>query len=248
VNPYIFEWFFMRLTHLVFDLDNTLIDFVTFKKRTALAAAKAMRFAGLQAKEEEVIEGIFEIYSKYGIEYQKTFGKLLWEKFPVEGLDNFERIQQAGILAYLKEKFVSLKTYPEVEPTLDELLKRGFKLCILTDAPRNKAWQRMELTGLSKYFSTVTTFDDSKAHKPNVEAFNALFKKGGFKPENALIVGDNPERDILGGKNAGMKTALAKYGQISKGEKGTTIGYLGGKGEKADFELGSFREILNLPI
>ncbi len=58
---------------ILFDLDNTLLDFLTFKKETAKAAAKAMIKQGLPATEIEVYGKIFSVYDEKGIEYQKTF-------------------------------------------------------------------------------------------------------------------------------------------------------------------------------
>lgn len=132
-----------------FDLDNTLIDFMRFKEETAEAAAKAMVEAGLDEDPSILAEQIFEIYDEYGIEYQKTIGSLLWEKQGIRDFREFERIQQAGIVGYQRRKFQSLKTYPEVKPTLKKLNEKlNESIYIITDAPRNKAWQRMYITGL----------------------------------------------------------------------------------------------------
>ena len=58
---------------ILFDLDNTLIDFLTFKKETAKAAAKAMVTQGFPLNEIETYGKIFSVYDEKGIEYQKTF-------------------------------------------------------------------------------------------------------------------------------------------------------------------------------
>ena len=58
---------------VLFDLDNTLLDFLTFKKETAKAAATAMLKRGLPATEVQVYGKIFSVYDEKGIEYQKTF-------------------------------------------------------------------------------------------------------------------------------------------------------------------------------
>jgi 2-haloalkanoic acid dehalogenase type II len=219
---------------IAFDLDNTLIDFNTFKRKTANAAAKAMIRHGLKGTVKGIAEEIWDIYGERGIEYQKTFGTLLWEKHGIRDLTRFERIQQAGILAYLDEKFKCLRPYADVPPTLRKLSKR-FPLYIITDAPRNKAWQRLVITGLYKFFPDdhVITFDDTKVHKPDPMPFREFLKRTGFKPEEVLFVGDNPERDVKGAKSAGMKTALAAYGWVlSRDSK-----------EKAGYVLKSFKDL-----
>ena len=51
---------------ILIDLDGTLIDFVSMKKRTARAAARAMCANGLKAKENDVYKRIFEVYDEHG--------------------------------------------------------------------------------------------------------------------------------------------------------------------------------------
>ena len=53
-----------------------------------------------------------------------------------------------------------------------------------------------------------------------------------LKPEECLMLGDWPERDAQGGKLAGMKTRLAKYGQIQQA--------------KADYQIESFSKLLTM--
>jgi putative hydrolase of the HAD superfamily len=222
---------------VAFDLDNTLIDFMTFKRETARAAVEAMVEEGLDGTPQKVAEEIFEIYDEYGIEYQKTFSTLLWNKHKIRDQNTFERIQQAGITAYLKKKFEVLKPYPDVKPTLKKLKGRGLKLCIVTNAPRNKAWQRMVIAGLQNEFDVVVTHDDTGKYKPDPLPFRTLLKRIRLKPSSVLFVGDDPGRDIKGAKAAGMKTALAVYGRILN--RDTKI--------EPDFHIKNFKELLDIP-
>ena len=199
---------------IAFDLDNTLIDFLTFKQETAKAAAKAMVASGLDADFEDVRTKIWEVYDEYGVEYQKTFSTLLKKHYNITDVSEFEKIQQAGISAYLKRKFEVLRPYPSVIPTLRKLKARGLLLCIVTDAPRNKAWQRLVISGLQDKFDFVVTRDDTTRHKPSTLPFRAMLRKAKLKPEDVLFVGDDPRKDIAGAKKVGMKTALAGYGWV----------------------------------
>ena len=58
---------------ILFDMDNTLLDFMKFKRETAKAAAKAMIRKGLPAKEKEIYEKIFQIYELKGIEIKNIY-------------------------------------------------------------------------------------------------------------------------------------------------------------------------------
>lgn len=214
---------------IAFDLDNTLIDFMKFKRETAKAAAKAMKQKGLDLLENEIVRRIFEVYGTKGIEYQKTFAEVLRPRQLRP--NDFERIQQAGILAYLKRKNSALKPFPGVKSTLSKL--RKFKLAIVSDAPRNKAWQRLVACGLDGHFDVVVTYPDTGQLKPSPMPFKRLLSELKLPPSEILFVGDNPGRDIKGAKKMGMKTALAKYGQVFPG---------GG----ADFDLKKFSDILKV--
>ncbi|MFH1787096.1 MAG: HAD-IA family hydrolase [archaeon] len=199
---------------VAFDLDNTLIDFVRFKEETAKAAANALVANGLGAKPNEVKKKIWEVYDKHGVEYQKTFATLLGDHYKIRDPNKFERLQQAAINAYLARKLEVLRPYPSVKPTLRALRKKGCLLCIVTDAPRNKAWQRLLLCGLQDSFDFVITKDDTNRAKPSTLPFRALLKKTGLMPKQVLFVGDDPKKDIMGAKKVGMLTALAEYGWV----------------------------------
>ncbi len=218
------------LKAIIFDLDNTLVDFMKFKQLTTKAAAKALRKHGWRLSENETIRRIFAIYASKGIEYQKTFADLVYgQGYRGNGA---EKLQQAAILAYLREKERALKPFAGVEKTLAKLGKRHV-LAILSDAPRNKAWQRLILAGLDKYFAQVGTFHDTHEYKPGRRPFLLMCRKLKARPDECLFVGDNPERDIKGAKAVGMKTAWAKYGYIIGNKR---------KG-KADFVLRKFKDL-----
>jgi len=223
----------MSLKAILFDLDNTLIDFMYFKKETAKAAAKAMVQKGLPATESKIYKRIFEIYDEYGIEYQKTFYQVI-KPYNLE-VGRAERIQQAAIVAYLKRKFEVLRTYPSVKPILKKL-KKKYTLAIVTDAPRNKAWQRLVICGMDDIFEVVVTTDDAGQKKPHRAPFEMALKKLKIKPSEALFVGDNVDRDMLGAKALGMKTCLAEYGaERTKARKA-----------KTDYKIREFRRILKV--
>ncbi|HZX20115.1 MAG TPA: HAD-IA family hydrolase, partial [archaeon] len=145
------------------------------------------------------------------------------------------KILSSGIAAYRKMQAGYLEPYPRVRSTLIKLKEKGLKLGIVSDAPRLKAWLRLAEMGLTDFFDFAVTLDDTGKTKPDQLPFQAALKNLKCKPEEVLFVGDNPGRDIKGAKKAGMKTALAKYGQLFPDE-----------GIKADYELKGFEELLKI--
>jgi putative hydrolase of the HAD superfamily len=193
---------------VIFDLDNTLINFLKMKKLSCSAAIDAMIGAGLNVEHEKAIKVLFELYDKYGLEEKTIFQKFLKK---LTGKVDY-RILANGIVAYRKVRTGFLEPYPNVDYVLLKLKGRGIKLGIITDAPKLKAWIRLASMKLSNYFDVVVAFEDTKKLKPSKLPFKAALKKLKLKPSECLMVGDWPERDIKGAKAIGMKTCFARYG------------------------------------
>lgn len=191
---------------VLFDLDQTLIDFLGMKRIASSKAAEAMIKAGLRLDKRRAAKKLFDFYLQ-DIESDTTFTRFIKQ---IDGKIN-HRILAAGINAYLKAKYDNLRTYSEV-PSILKKLKKRFIIGIVTDAPKLKAWQRLNAIGLDDLFDIVITLDDTKKKKPHALPFKTAIKKLKMKPDEILFIGDSPEKDIMGAKNAGMRTALAEYG------------------------------------
>jgi len=218
---------------VLFDLDNTLIDFMGAKIHSCEAAIEAMLGAGLKIEKKKAIRKLFKLYSKYGVEYNTIFQKFLLST--AEKIDM--KILAAGIVAYREVQASYHKPYPDVLPVLNTLRKRGMKLGIVSDAPVLKAWLRLTEMGAAEYFDVVVAYSGKR--KPHPLPFRKAIKALGVKPEDILFVGDDPRRDIRGANRLEMKTALAKYGLQDKFRKYVNK-------YKADYELARFKDLLEI--
>ncbi len=215
---------------VIFDLDNTLIDFMTMKRLSCDAAISAMIDAGLNVKKDKAMKELFKLYDKYGLEEKTIFQKFL--KKIAKKVDY--EILASGIVAYRRVRAGFLEPYPHVGQVLFELKKRGIKLAIVSDAPRLKAWIRLVSMKINHLFDDVVTFDDTKELKPSIVPFNVAFNRLKVKASECLMVGDRPERDIKGAKKLGMITCFAKYGNPKA------------KGSGADYEINDIKELLEI--
>ncbi|MBD3314003.1 HAD hydrolase-like protein, partial [Candidatus Woesearchaeota archaeon] len=118
---------------ITFDLDNTLIDFISFKKKASAAAMDAMIKAGFKGDKRKLRKELFDFYLQNGIEKDDIF-----QRFLKKHRSFSDRILAAGINAYLRSKYDNLRPYPKVMPTLRKLRQKGYKLAIVSDAPRLK--------------------------------------------------------------------------------------------------------------
>jgi putative hydrolase of the HAD superfamily len=193
---------------VIFDLDNTLVDFMAMKRQAIDAAINAMIDAGLQLSFDEARARIEQIYQEKGIEFQNVFDQLLYDVF--KKVDY--KILSAGIIAYRRAREAALVPYPHVYMTMTELLKMGVRLAVISDAPAREAWLRLVYLNFHHLFDLVLTFDDTGERKPSPVPFKKALKLLHLKPSEALMVGDWAERDMVGAAKVGMKTVFARYG------------------------------------
>lgn len=216
---------------IIFDLDNTLVDFMKMKRDSIDAAVEAMIDAGLDMPREEIKTKIYDIYEAEGIEYQKIFDQFLTSE--LGGID--PKIHAAGIVAYRKARDAALVTYSHVDYTLIELAKRGIRLAVISDAPKLQAWLRLCQLKLHHLFDCVVTFEDTGELKPNPAPFLRTLQSLGVEPSEVLMVGDWPERDVVGAKRLGIRTVFARYGD--------TFGIIS---SGADYEIDDIANLLKL--
>lgn len=214
---------------IIFDLDMTLIDFIGMKRIAAHAAARAMVKAGLKMDVKKAQKELFDIYLQ-DIEGDYPITNFL-RKF-----NNYsDRILAAGINAYHKAKYEYLRPYPKVIPTLKLLKKNGFKVGIVTDAPRLKAFTRLDKMKIADYFDVVVGLEDTGRRKPSKLPFRKALKLLRLRPKEVMHVGDYPEKDILGAKRVGLISCFASYGYLGKG-----------KAVWADYKIKKFEDVLEL--
>jgi putative hydrolase of the HAD superfamily len=223
-----------KIRAILFDLDNTLVDFLRMKEQACRAAAQAMVTSGLRMSEDEAYSSLMQTYFSVGIESDHAFTEFLKRAGQLD-----DKILVAGIDAYQKTKNESLKPYPNVESVLKELRSKGITLSIVTDAPKTKACQRLQKMGIDPYFRFVVAHEDTGSMKdtgqPLLLALQLLREEmSDIANSEILMVGDSMIRDLDPAKKMWLKTALSKYGQ-RKGELGTP-----------DYELADFKDLINI--
>ena len=216
---------------VIFDIDNTLTDFMKMKRAAVDSAVEGMIDAGLKVEKDDMVAKIFDIYWKEGVEDQKIFDKVLLREFGSIDV----KILAAMIIGYRRAKAGTMALYPHVGMTLAELMRMGLKIAVISDAPKLEVWLRIVSLGLHHYFDHVITSEDMGVKKPSPEPFRKALRMLGTRPSETIMVGDWAERDILGAKNLKIRTAWAKYGNT-----------FDTKESGADFELDDIYELVGI--
>ena len=216
---------------VVFDLDNTLVDFMLMKRQAIDAAINAMIDAGLNLSRKDIQSRIDAIYKEKGMEFQNVFDQLLYGEFQKLNY----KILSAGVIAYRRAREAALVPYPHVYMTLMELLKMGIRLAVVSDAPAREAWLRLSYLNFHHIFDHVVTFEDTGERKPHEAPFRRALELLRVEPSEALMIGDWAERDVVGAAKVGMKTVFARYGDT-----------FGTVASNADFEIDDIAELIDV--
>lgn len=218
------------LKAVLFDMDNTLFDFVAVK---LIACREILSY--LENKDRNLKGDPAELFryflrGAYGFEDYENIRDYMQERklFTAKGYRDCCEI-------YDREKLQNLKLYPGVKDTLEELKKLGFRLAIITDADRYHASSRLARVDLLDSFELLVSADMTGTKKPDPAHFLFALDALGLKPEEGLVVGDSIKRDIAPARRLGLKTAYASYGDWRPSEK-TEQGF--------DFQLNEFQDLM----
>jgi len=197
-----------KIEALLFDIDNTLVDFMVMKRSSVDAAIVAMIDAGLELSYQEAHQKIWAIYDREGIEDQEVF-----DRFIQEYLGRLDyKILASAIIAYRRAREATLVLYPHVKSTLLALARRNFRLAVISDAPAKQAWLRLCSLGIQHYFEAVITYEDTGERKPHPLPFKRALETLKLRADQAVMIGDWLDRDIKGAKAVGIHTIYAHYG------------------------------------
>lgn len=120
-----------------------------------------------------------------------------------------EHRMETKIYEYLKKYFRKIKCFNHVPETFEKFKKAGLKLALLSDFPPE---QKEEIWGVKEQCDVVLGTEAVGALKPDPHSFLELAKRLDVLPERILYVGNSIKYDVVGAKNAGMKSALILTG------------------------------------
>ena len=111
--------------------------------------------------------------------------------------------------------FKGIRTFPHVQPVLNELKRRNLMLGVLSDFPVLTKLAYMNLEGL---WDCALASEEAGYLKPNPEPFLLASRQLNVDPSEILFVGNSYEYDIVGAKKVGMKAALFTRGRWHNGK------------------------------
>lgn len=185
-------------------------------------------FAGFDLK----IKGV-ECFETFYTEY-KSINDYLWTQYREGKIDKhylslnrfYFTIRNMGIddveLAeslsseYITKTSSQIILFPHVIETL-EYLKGKYLMHVITNGFEEVQYRKLECSGIRKYFDHVITSEAAKAQKPSPLIFNFALEKTGALVGESIMIGDDPEVDLIGACNAGMDQMFVNYDRLIHG-------------------------------
>lgn len=109
--------------------------------------------------------------------------------------------------------------YPETENCLGELSKH-YRIGIIANQNLGSE-ERLEKLGLLKHIDLVIASAEEGVAKPDLRIFQIALDRANCKPEEAVMVGDRLDNDIIPANKIGMTTVWIKQGFGSYAEPKT---------------------------
>ena len=202
-----------KITDIFFDLDHTLWD---FEKNSALTFEKIF---GLNAIEVD-LPLFLEHYIPINFKYWKLYRE---EKISKEALrfsrlnDTFmaikKPVEQHKIEKLSHDYIIYLTTFNHlITGALEVLayLEKKYKLHIITNGFNEVQQTKLDKSGITKYFHTITNSELAGVKKPNPKIFQYALNVAKVNVGNAIMIGDSYEADIEGALNIGMDAIYLK--------------------------------------
>jgi phosphoglycolate phosphatase len=107
--------------------------------------------------------------------------------------------------------------FPGIADLLNAIEARNLPWGIVTNKAERFAFPLMRLLGLEARAGCVICGDSTPYRKPHPQPLLTAAKHIGITPAACIYLGDD-ERDMLAGRAAGMRVAVAEYGYLGNGK------------------------------
>ncbi|MCC2930347.1 MULTISPECIES: YjjG family noncanonical pyrimidine nucleotidase [unclassified Bacillus (in: firmicutes)] len=197
---------------LLFDVDNTILDFTAAEK-----SALRLLF------EDQNIPLTDEMESRY-----RTINQGLWRAFEGGNMTRDEVMttrfsalfkeygyEADGVLLDQKYRSFLEEGHQLMDGAFDLIakLEQHFDLYIVTNGVSRTQYKRLRDSGLFPFFKDIFVSEDTGFQKPMKEYFDYVFERiPHFSAEHTLLIGDSLTADIKGGQLAGIDTCWLNPG------------------------------------
>jgi putative hydrolase of the HAD superfamily len=182
---------------LILDLDDTLYPHERFVRSGFAAVARHL--AATHGVSAEMAFGVLaraREAGRHGHELQ-----ILCDRFALP------RDLAPALLEVYRRHMPSIWLHHGVAEVLQQLRAAGWRLGVLTNGLPSVQFRKVAALGLSLLVDEIVYAEEyAPGGKPAPAAFRAVLRSLDLAPENCIVVGDDPLRDVRGARALGMRT------------------------------------------
>jgi len=198
---------------IIFDLDDTLINFAATREVAHGLLAKVLQQEGIEAAAylracTQVDRPLFSLFEQGRLTRQEYRLRRFADPFGLIGLS-----PRDDLVARLNTVFMdcvndSPLLFEDVQPVLAALRAQGAKIAILTNGPSDGQRRKLKATGLDQVVDHVAIGEEIGFSKPAAQAFHKVLERFSIPASETLMVGDSPELDYDAALRAGLMAVL----------------------------------------
>ena len=212
----------MEIRAVLFDVNGTLIDIETDEgmEEAYRAIAHFLTYQGISLRRGEVRDLYFQIMKEQFAASKEIYPEFdvvaIWSEVLRRYATDYTRslgpqklLQMPLFLAEL-QRGISRKrlwAFPQTQEILAQL-KTRHRLAVVSDAQSAFGLPELRAVGLADYFAPIIISGDYGYRKPDARLFQAALTELQVSPAEAIFVGNDRFRDVLGARQVGMKTIL----------------------------------------
>ncbi len=212
----------MEIRALLFDVNGTLIDIETdeWMEECYRAIAHYLTYQGIGLRRGEVRDLYFQIMKEQFAASTEKYPEFdvvaVWREVlfrqateHTRSLDP-DKLQQMPLFLAEVQRGISRKrlaAFPQTHEILAQL-KTRYRLAVVSDAQSAYGVPELRAAGLAEYFAPIVISGDYGYRKPDARLFQTALTELQVRPEEAIFVGNDRFRDVLGARRVGMKTIL----------------------------------------
>ncbi len=131
---------------------------------------------------------------------------------------------------------ITARVIEGVFEVLETMRKDGYRIAMIANGDSAGARNVIATCGLEDYFNVVVISEEVGTEKPDKQVFQVALDKLGVEAENAVMVGNRIDADIVGANRIGMKSVWFRWNDCYEE-------IIGSEDEKPDFIIKSLAEL-----
>jgi putative hydrolase of the HAD superfamily len=198
---------------VIFDLDDTLINFAATREMAHCELAKLLDREGIDSAAflracSQVDRPLFSLFEQGRLTRQEYRLRRFADPFDLIGLAPYSDLVSRLNTTFMDCVNDSPLLFDDVRPVLAALRARGVATAILTNGPSDGQRRKLKATGLDQSVDHIAIGEEIGFSKPSALAFHKVVERFPLAASETLMVGDSPELDYDAALKAGLMAVL----------------------------------------